>query len=493
MNRSRSILAGIVLLYCAGCMKPADLQVNPNKATVAPPGAVLTGIEQAMFSAPWSYAQRSSQYHCLTYTYYGDQSYRFGSGTFYYYNLRDVTQLEKEATRVGGDEMRPYFALANFIKAYFYINMSAQMGDVPMSQAMMADKGIDRPAYDLQRDVYRQSFLLLKRAHDTLAALNRSGNYTVNGDVFYNGNLKQWQQLVNAFRLRALISLSNKTGDQELRIKETFAEIMQLPLPAGNVDNLQVTYGADDVSNYNPAYSANAEVDAKRNPLGAVYINLLTALRDPRLFVVALPATIADSSGLQVHDFNVYRGAHTGTTQAELNDSASEGYFSLPDYKYFFSSKTGPSTILLGYAEMNFTIAEAINRGWITGSAASYYTAGITASMQGYNIPADTINAYLTQTDIRYKGNNGAGLEQILQQKYLAFFQNSGWEPFYNQRRTGVPVFEIGPSNLNQGLLPVRWVYPASEYLDNGVHLKEAINRQYGGADDLNGVMWLLK
>ena len=41
------------------------------------------------------------------------------------------------------------------------------------------------------------------------------------------------------------------------------------------------------------------------------------------------------------------------------------------------------------------------------------------------------------------------GLTQILTQKYLAFFQHSGLEAFYNQRRTGVPTFLVGPGTGN--------------------------------------------
>ena len=37
---------------------------------------------------------------------------------------------------------------------------------------------------------------------------------------------------------------------------------------------------------------------------------------------------------------------------------------------------------------------------------------------------------------VKCAGNTAAGLTQILTQKYVAFFQNSGLEAFYNQRRT---------------------------------------------------------
>ncbi|HEY9259575.1 SusD/RagB family nutrient-binding outer membrane lipoprotein [Chitinophaga sp.] len=487
-------IAVLLLLLLSGCMKMDDLRKNPNKATIAPPGVIFSGVAQAMFVKPWGDAQRSAQYHCLTYSLYGNQSYSFGAADFYYTALRNIDQLEKEANRIGGDAMRPYYAMADFMRAWFYIKMTVQTGDIPMSEAMKAEQGIDRPSYDAQRDVYLQCLQLLQQSQDTLAKLNSKGNYRIEGDFFFKGDLRQWQKIVNAFRLRVLVSLSKKTDDAGFQIKKNFTDILQLPLPESNADNLQITYSAAEVSNYYPSYSLTPEADAKRNPLGATYVDLLKQFRDPRLFVVGKPAAINNKDGLSAHDFNAYRGASTGTLQGALNDSASKGYFSLPDDQYWFSSPVGHPTILLGYPEVSFTIAEAINRGWVTGKdAALYYQAGIRASMQSYALPADTIQQYLAQPQIIYAGNDAQGLQQILLQKYLDFFQQSDWEAFYNQRRTGIPAFATGPANQNHGLIPLRWTYPASESIDNIYHLTAALQRQYNGADNINGVMWLLK
>lgn len=484
------------LIWCcfilAGCTRMEDLKKNPNKATQAPPAVVFSGVAQRMFESPWEYAQRSAQYHCQTYSYYGDQSYSFGEASYSFVALRNIAQLEKEATRVGGDAMRPYFALANFMKAWFYIRMSAQVGDIPMSEAMKVQEGIDRPVYDEQRLVYQQCLQLLQQAHDTLALLNNRGGYTLDGDFYFRGNLRQWQKIVNAFRLRVLMSMSKRVDDPGMRIREMFATVMQLPLPESNADNLQIVYSKGEVSNYYPAYTQTPEVDAKRSPLGATYINLLKTFRDPRLFIVALPAA-ADNTGAP-RDFDAYRGAATGTLQSALNDSASKGLFSIPNYNYWFSSPDGHPNILLGYPEVNFTIAEAINRGWISGyDAAVRYREGIRSAMKEYDLPTDSIEAYLQQSSVQYQGNNAAGLQQILQQKYLAFFQHAGWEPFLNQRRTGIPAFSTGPATQNSGRIPLRWTYPSAESVDNPAHLADALRRQYNGADDINGVMWLLK
>lgn len=45
-------------------------------------------------------------------------------------------------------------------------------------------------------------------------------------------------------------------------------------------------------------------------------------------------------------------------------------------------------------------------------------------------------------------------LQQVLLQKYLAFFQNSDWEAYYNWRRTGIPAFHTGPGTGPNGVIP---------------------------------------
>lgn len=163
----------------------------------------------------------------------------------------------------------------------------------------------------------------------------------------------------------------------------------------------------------------------------------------------------------------------------------------------------------------HFNIAEAINRGWVAGIAEDYYKKGIQASIAfygivngvntGYYLPIGkqlgdwtTVNynfdfeTYYNQAGVKYESGT-TGLNKILTQKYLGFFQNSGWEPFFNSRRTGTPVLTGGIGVGNNGVIPKRWTYPSAELNRNGANLKEALDRQFGGTDDINGEIWLIK
>ncbi|WP_457832664.1 SusD/RagB family nutrient-binding outer membrane lipoprotein, partial [Staphylococcus aureus] len=60
------------------------------------------------------------------------------------------------------------------------------------------------------------------------------------------------------------------------------------------------------------------------------------------------------------------------------------------------------------------------------------------------NLGSVTLDVATFLTNVAYAGDNAAGLTQILNQKFLAFWMNSGYESFYQWRRTGVPAFGQG-------------------------------------------------
>jgi len=64
-------------------------------------------------------------------------------------------------------------------------------------------------------------------------------------------------------------------------------------------------------------------------------------------------------------------------------------------------------------------------------------------------------------------------------------------EAWFDWKRTGMPEIVPGPSNLNNGKVPVRFIYPQKEQSLNGTNRNTAVTRQ--GADDLNTRPWIAK
>jgi len=102
-------------------------------------------------------------------------------------------------------------------------------------------------------------------------------------------------------------------------------------------------------------------------------------------------------------------------------------------------------------------------------------------------------NAYYAQTSVTLSSTVATAINQIVLQKYIACFQNSGYEAYYNYRRTGVPAFQGGSGVGNNGIIPKRWNYPVSEQAQNKANWNAALAAQQFSGDDLNQTMWLLK
>jgi hypothetical protein len=114
------------------------------------------------------------------------------------------------------------------------------------------------------------------------------------------------------------------------------------------------------------------------------------------------------------------------------------------------------------------------------------------ADLATFSIDFD-FEKYYAQELVKYAGKTVKGQEQILTQKYLAFFMNSGMEAYFNWRRTGFPKFYTGVGNGNSNRIAVRWQYPLSERATNAVNYKAAIASQFGGKDDINDMLWIVK
>jgi hypothetical protein len=506
-----------------------ELAKNPNSPENVPALLALNGVEVSINQRPWGLEHRWNQFACCNYNYYGNQEYNWAGASLYYTTLKNVIKMEEEALRAGAKEVNPYSALGKFFRAYLFYEMTMRVGDLPMNDAL---KGIEalEPKYDTQKDIFIQILKWLEEANTNLSQLIAGGDNSLLGDFYFNNDLRKWQRVVNTFHLRVLISLSKKETDANLNIKQDFSKIIgnknNYPLMNDMGDNLQFVY-INPFNKY-PTNPDNFGFDATRYNMSSTYLGLLTSLKDPRTFAVADPAGSKLKAGLLPSDHNAYVGASPAEDLADMSNKAGidngagfvPGVYSFYGRKRYYSTYTAEPGILIGYPEMCFNIAEAANRGWITVDAEEWYRKGIQASIGFYGIKegantffylkpggkvvegADYIsynvnfvfNDYYNQVSVKYAGNNNSGLAQILQQKYLAFFQNSGYEAYYNYRRTGLPAFaEGGPGTGNSGKIPRRFQYPGTERTTNGANLTEALQRQFGGKDDINLDMWIVK
>lgn len=467
----------------SSCKKFEHFQTDPNKPTQATPELLLTNIETKAFNDISTSGAFASRYLVNTDGIDANQYYNWQrSGFDDFNNLRQVVKMEEEAARMN---QPVYLALAKFFRAWFFMRMTLTFGDIPYSEALKGSGEMFTPVYDKQEDIFLNILNELKTAGEQLTATDGE----IRGDVIYGGKKEQWKRLINSFSLRILMSLSQKEGNAKLKVKERFAEIVnnpaKYPLMTGIADNGQLVF-VDLQDNRYPYYNNNSMQTAFY--LEENFVNLLKQYKDPRLFRFAQKAT--KFASLPDNDFNAYGGAKGSATIDENNSRVVNGEVSKIAKRYYNDPVNEPS-IVLGYAELQFILAEAAVRGWISGNAADFYKKGIQASMEFCKIAPADITAYLSQPSVQLA--TGKELENIFNQKYISFFMNSGWQVFYEQRRTGLPVFDVsGNGVLNNKKVPKRWMYPESELNLNRQHVSDAITRQYPQGDNINGVMWLL-
>lgn len=469
----------LLIIVLGGCKKHEYYQENPNSPSVATPALLLNNICQTTFDV-WpmdvAYASRHMTYYERPNVYV---NYNWATGSFDAYNiLRQVQDMNRLAVE---SDNKNYQGLAKFFRAYHFSRLTETFGDVPYSDALNALDGNTEPVYDTQEEIYAGLFGELEEANALLSV----DNGELIGDIIYNGDVMKWKKLVNAYRLRLLIHLSKKTGNTNLNVTQQFVTVtsdpVKYPLMESIEDNAELDYNTSSIDNYYPLFQDNSVPSLAALEKG--FVKILKDRQDPRLFAIAEPITDQPSG-----DFNSYDGVDAGMTISDQNNASPSA--SKINRRYINDQVNEPM-ILMSYAEQEFVIAEAISRGWIGGDAATHYNNGIRASMQFYDIADAEIDAYLAQPVVVFQPANA--IEMIITQKYISFFLNSGWEPYFEHLRTGYPEFSTGPGTANGGQIPKRFQYPQDEFSYNKDHVTEAVQRQYGGDDTINGVMWVLQ
>jgi hypothetical protein len=180
---------------------------------------------------------------------------------------------------------------------------------------------------------------------------------------------------------------------------------------------------------------------------------------------------------------NVYQGIESGypiTTEYAVGKNSS----------YQDALKTLPQLgVMMPYAEVEFIKAELVLKGFTTGKTSKqHYEAGITASMAqwGTTLPS----GFLQQTGVVYDANASMEkqLEQIMLQKYIAYFFVD-YQSWFEKRRTGYPTLPRGNGIPAENSFPNRIPYPTYLQSMNLDNLNAAINSM-GGDKATTKVWW---
>lgn len=499
-------------LFLAGCTSSFDdLNTDPDSTTKVKSSMLATSLILNMVKS----ANYSENDFLCKRMFWGEQMddlqyNRFGKASFS--DVALLTSGQKMIELSLESDKDAYTGLYYFMKGWYFWRATMDVGDVPYSEALNIEE-YRYPKYDEQKDVFKGILADLATAEQYFAKTDKA----FEGDPFYEGSPEKWRKATNVLRLKVLMALQKRADDTpELNVKETFAKIVaDGPLFADNDDNLQIVYSELE-TNRNPFHK-----EYTRSIEGFAATTMLTdplkEYRDNRLFYYLAPAqALTDpmylpkgETLLQSSDWEAYHGVEVAGTFDVEKKKISIRMHSRPNDVYRLTY-VGVPCIRLGYADMNFLLAEAAERGWIKESAKKYYDKGVRASFDfvrktvpvihnnGVSITDEYIAAYLNAEKTAYKeaGTMTDRLKQIWMQSYLAGYFHMGVDAYYEFRRTGYPAYPINPkTNLNTQAdkIPMRWMYPDSENNYNKSAMKAALDRQWGGIDDVNNIMWILK
>lgn len=509
--RIKSVAYAALLTLITSCSHFDELNVDPDGSTIATPQMLTTrlllDITRSDISSQKAFMSNFMRDKYILWSEFaqGEQYNNVGRASFGNYGrLIDVEKMMGFTEGIDEGMANSYRAFGHFIRAYTFFNATMAVGDIPYSEALKGEsEGHIKPKYDTQKAVFIGILDELDEANRLFAQ-----GAAFDGDIIYGGDPAKWQKMVNSFALKVLINLYRKTGEAEIRVVERFTDIVDnRPIFEGNADNFQLVYSDQENQRYPFHKLGNQFIIYPM--VSDVLIEPLKALNDYRLFYYASPSDVQLEQGRSASDFDAYKGTDPAIVYAGLSAIHSSGDYSGVNARYTELADCEP-VFLLSHAQVQFILAEAAIRGWISGDAQAYYAEGIQSAMRfvASHTPDDPsfhhnrmmddayIAAYPASTAVKLAGTPGAQVGQVITQKYISLFLQSPLTAFFENRRTGYPEFPINPAsneNVPGDKLPVRWMYPSDEINYNGENVTEAIERQYNGNDNVNQLMWLLK
>jgi hypothetical protein len=373
----------------------------------------------------------------------------------------DARTMYNLAGEAGNTNMQ---GVARVMEAYAFQVLTDVFGSVPYTEALQADAGILKPVYDDQATVYAGVLALLDEA-ETLFATGEGeiGSTGGTSDLVYQGDASKWRKFANSLKFRALMRISSAPG---MNVgSDLQALVNKGNMFTSNDDDAAVHYLGSN-PNANPLYETVVFGTRLEWKVSDVLVNTLSANNDPRLAIY-----VAEN------DAGEFRGKPSGIIDVPSDD-----------YSYANVSGIGEAYLnpelpgwFMTYSELNFLMAEAAQRGLITGDAQTFFQAGIDASLTSSTngLPAGSYSETLAA---------GTELQQIGTQKWIALF-GQGVEAWNEWRRTRFPVLTPAIEGALGGNFAVRYTYPSGEQTLNATNYSAGV-ASLGGPDRLDTNVW---
>ena len=481
----------------------------------------------------------------------------------YYEPLKDSKYIFDRAEKEKTGKVKDYYqGVALIMKSYWYGMLTSLFGDLPYTNALLAENGGEeffKPVYDDQLTIFKGIINDLAEANTLLKGAGVIQE-VADADLVYHGDALKWRKFANSLRLRYYMRLSEKGGidiNPAAEISAIVGNSAEYPILANNDDNAGIAFVGTNSDNSwygGPLRSSNRSEFYRRKP-SATIVDDLTALGDPRLTSWVRPVDVQIFEGATdeiVEESGVLKRYTTVDVNAINNDGNKENdlntslFVGLPvaltdpnqfqkfadginaneviaslDGSVYLAAASNPhasyltemyaedanpmvKSVLMNAAEVQFILAEASVRGWVSNSALDYYNSGIQLSMGQYGISDGDPSAvydkanntlipfdqgvYMAQAQQIFNDASDK-MEPIMHQKWISQWLTP--ESWFDWRRTGLPNLSVNIIAGTKGQeIPVRFYYDDPFNEEN---MLQAIGKLQPAENDQWSKMWLLQ
>jgi hypothetical protein len=313
---------------------------------------------------------------------------------------------------------------------------------MPYSEALDVNK--PQPKYDDGYTVYKD---LVTRLDAALVSMDATAGGMGSGyDNIYGGGVAgtvKWMRFANSLKLRMGLTLADKDPAYSATVVNSAIAANGGVFVDG--DKFSLNYLAAS-PNQNPVYTELVVTGRSDFVVTSNLVNLCNSLNDPRR---------AGFMWTQVG--GVYKGGAQGMPNSYVN------------FTHVDNSQLKPTreVVLMDYAEVEFLLAEASERGIYTGAgdAATHYSNAVTASVTSWGGTADQAAAYLAQPMVDYATLIASQpWQQVIgTQAWIAYYMR-GFSAWLTWRRLDYPRLIATTAHVQDVAgIPMRYTYATSE------------------------------
>ncbi|NOU60035.1 SusD/RagB family nutrient-binding outer membrane lipoprotein [Marinifilum caeruleilacunae] len=362
-----------------------------------------------------------------------------------------------DAIKATEAEKANQLGMIKILEVYSWQYLVDNFGNVPYGDALDIHK--TNPAYEDAATIYSAIADSLTSAISGLDA--GASGFGADADILFGDDIAAWKKFGASLQLK----LGMRLADVNASLASTLVTgAVATGVFESNADNAAFAFSSSEPY-VNPMY--NYFVTDSRNSdfiASDFFINVLKSYADPRI------AFYYDDNIAAGYVGGVYGGA--GNAYANFSHANPKIY--TPDYP----------GILMDYTAVEFFLAEAVQRGIISGDANTHYVNAITSSFEFWGVGAADLATYLAQPSVVYDAANWK--EKIGMQKYIASF-NQGHEGWTEAKRLDFPTLAVAASNKVPN--PNRLLYPTDESLVNAANYNAAASA-IGGDELATKLFW---